>query len=164
MLIIRSLVAAALLPGTVTIVIPWLVLRRSGPAIVHWPGLALAAVGAAVLARCIADFAVIGRGTLAPVDPPTHLVVSGLYRHTRNPMYVGVALILAGEAWAFSSAGLALYAVGFLVAANLFIVFHEEPALLRAFGASYRDYMRDVPRWVPGFKRRWSRVRISKRP
>jgi protein-S-isoprenylcysteine O-methyltransferase Ste14 len=64
-------------------------------------------------------------------------------------MYVGVVLILAGEAWLFWSGGLLLYAAGFFLVANLFIIFHEEPALRRTFGESYADYKRTVPRWVP---------------
>ena len=149
MLLIRSLLAAALLPGTVTVIVPWLIVGRGASAGARWPGLALVAVGAAVLFRCIWEFAVSGRGTLAPIDPPTRLVVSGLYRYVRNPMYVGVVLILAGEAWVFWSGGLLLYAAGFFLVASLFIIFHEEPALRRKFGESYDEYMRTVPRWVP---------------
>jgi len=149
MLLIRSLLAAALLPGTVTIVVPWLILGRGASAGAHWPGIVIVALGAAILFRCIWEFAVAGRGTLAPVDPPTHLVVSSLYRYVRNPMYVGVVLILAGEAWVFWSGGLLLYAAGFFLVANLFIIFHEEPALRRTFGESYADYVGTVPRWVP---------------
>jgi protein-S-isoprenylcysteine O-methyltransferase Ste14 len=149
MLLIRSLLAAALLPGTVTVVVPWLIVGRGASAGAHWPGLVLVALGAAILFRCIWEFAVSGRGTLAPVDPPKNLVVSGLYRYVRNPMYVGVVLILAGEAWAFASDWLAMYAAGFFLAVNLFIRFHEEPALVRKFGEFYAEYMRTVPRWVP---------------
>ena len=149
MLLIRSLLAAALLPGTVTIIVPWLILGRGASTGAHWPGLVLVALGAAILFRCIWEFAVSGRGTLAPIDPPTRLVVNGLYRYVRNPMYVGVVLILAGEAWVFWSGGLAIYAGGFFAVANLFIVVHEEPALRRKFGESYDEYMRTVPRWVP---------------
>jgi len=149
MLFIRSVVATAVLPGTMTVVVPWLILQGSTRHSPRWTGLALVAVGVAVLFRCIWEFAVSGRGTLAPFDPPTHLVVSGLYRYVRNPMYVGVVLILAGEAWHFWSVGLLLYAAGFFLVANLFIIFHEEPALRRTFGESYAEYKRTVPRWVP---------------
>ena len=147
-LVTRSILAAVLLPGSVTIGVPWLILDRTGSPLVHSLGLMLIALGAAVLVRCIRDFAVAGQGTLAPIDPPRHLLISGLYRHVRNPMYVGVVLILAGEAWAFASPAMAVYTVVFLVAADLFIRFHEEPALLRKFGASYEDYLREVPRWA----------------
>jgi protein-S-isoprenylcysteine O-methyltransferase Ste14 len=154
MLLLRSVAAAALLPGTVTVVVPWVILRQTESAMRHRPGVVLIALGTAVLVRCIRDFAVSGRGTLAPVDPPRHLVVSGLYRYVRNPMYVGVVLMLAGEAWAFGSLSLAAYAAGFLAVVNVFIQFHEEPALLKKFGASYEQYTRDVPRWVPRTKSR----------
>lgn len=149
MLLLRSLLAAALLPGTVTVIVPWLIVSASGPSSLRWIGFVPMAVGAAVLFRCIWEFAVSGRGTLAPVDPPKYLVVSGLYRYVRNPMYVALLMILMGEAWAFSSGTLAIYAAGFFVVANLFITFYEEPALVRKFGASYADYMREVPRWMP---------------
>jgi protein-S-isoprenylcysteine O-methyltransferase Ste14 len=148
-LLIRSLLAAALLPGTVTIIVPWLILGRGASTGAHWPGLVLVALGAAILFRCIWEFAVSGRGTLAPIDPPTRLVVNGLYRYVRNPMYVGVVLILAGEAWAFASGWLAMYAAGFFLVVNLFIIFYEEPALRRTFGESYAEYTRTVPRWMP---------------
>jgi protein-S-isoprenylcysteine O-methyltransferase Ste14 len=154
MLLIRSLLAAALLPGTVTVIVPWLIVGRGASAGARWPGLALVAVGAAVLFRCIWEFAVSGRGTLAPVDPPKNLVVSGLYRYVRNPMYVGIVLILGGESWVFWSGGLLLYAAGFFLVASLFIIFHEEPALRRKFGESYAEYTRRVPRWVPKVIRR----------
>jgi protein-S-isoprenylcysteine O-methyltransferase Ste14 len=154
MLLLRSLAAAALHPGTVTIFIPWLILRRSDAMVHHWSGLVLLALGAVVLARCVRDFAVAGRGTLAPLDPPQYLVASGLYRYVRNPMYVGVVLILAGEAWVFWPGALLLDAAAFFLVANLFIVFYEEPALQRTIGESYGDHLRTVPRWVPRRTRR----------
>ena len=149
MLFIRSIIAAVVFPGTVTVAIPWLILQGGGQHTPHWIGLALVAAGATTLFRCIREFAVSGRGTLAPVDPPTQLVVSGLYRYVRNPMYVAVVLILAGEAWLFWSVGLLIYAAGFFLVASLFIVFYEEPALRRTFGESYTDYTGAVPRWLP---------------
>jgi protein-S-isoprenylcysteine O-methyltransferase Ste14 len=106
-------------------------------------------VGAGVLFRCIWDFAVAGRGTLAPVDPPRHLVVRGLYRYVRNPMYVGVVTILLGEALLFRSLALLCYAGIFLFVVHLFIVVYEEPALRRQFGESYENYCRRVHRWLP---------------
>jgi protein-S-isoprenylcysteine O-methyltransferase Ste14 len=149
MLLVRGLVAAALLPGSATVLVPWLILSRGEASVRHWTGLMLVALGAAVLFWCIWEFAVAGQGTLAPVDPPKHLVVSGLYRYVRNPMYVGIMLILAGEAWAFGSGALAIYAAGFFATVNLFILGYEEPALRRTFGESYEQYTRQVPRWWP---------------
>lgn len=156
MLFLRSLLAAIALPGTVTVFVPWLILARRGmPAPggrgpLRLVGAAAIAAGAAVLLRCIREFAVVGRGTLAPVDPPKTLVVEGLYRYVRNPMYVGVMTVLLGEAAAFVSRALLAYAAAVLAAFHLFVVLYEEPALRRRFGASYERYCARVGRWVPG--------------
>jgi protein-S-isoprenylcysteine O-methyltransferase Ste14 len=109
----------------------------------------LASDGRSILLRCIWDFAVSGRGTLAPIDPPKQLVVHGLYRYVRNPMYVGVLLVLLGEAWLFDSRALLVYAGEFWVVASAFVFFYEEPTLRRKFGGSYARYYRSVNRWVP---------------
>ena len=103
--------------------------------------------GAGVLLSCVWHFTVAGRGTLAPVDPPTRLVVSGLYRFCHNPMYSGVLTILVGEAWLFSSLTLLEYAAVVLVLVHLVVMLYEEPALDRKFGESYRSYRAAVPRW-----------------
>jgi len=156
MLVLRSLFWTILLPGTVTVYIPYLIVTRWRPAVLgSWgvaQGLALIpmGVGAAILLHCIWVFARVGRGTLAPVDAPRRLVVQGLYRYVRNPMYVGVQLILLGEALLFESIAFLEYAVGWLVAVNLFVVLYEEPVLRRQFGESYERYCRAVGRWVPG--------------
>jgi len=99
-LVLRSIFFALLLPGTVTLLLPYFILSRR--AVPHWdaiglPGLVAILVGATILIWCIADFARVGRGTLAPVDPPKALVIRGLYRYVRNPMYVGVVLVQVGE-------------------------------------------------------------------
>jgi len=92
---------------------------------------------------------VTGRGTLAPVDPPTRLVVRGPYRYVRNPMYLGVLCILTGEAWLFASSALLIYAAAVLACFYSFVVLYEEPALRRKFGESYEQYARTVHRWWP---------------
>jgi protein-S-isoprenylcysteine O-methyltransferase Ste14 len=154
-LLLRSLMFALLLPGTVTAVLPAAILASWPAAAVSardprtWAAGIAIAIGAAGLVRCIWEFAVRGRGTLAPVDPPTRLVVSGLYRYVRNPMYVSVVTILAGEALLWQSAALAIYAGTFLAITHAFILIHEEPALRNTFGASYTDYTRSVSRWIP---------------
>lgn len=107
----------------------------------------LAVVGAAVLLRSAWDFFSAGQGTLAPIDPPRRLVVNGLYRYTRNPMYSGVLAVLLGEAWLFQSAYLVRYALLVLVVIHAFVVLYEERTLARRFGDSYRAYRRTVPRW-----------------
>lgn len=159
MLALRSIFFTLLLPGTVTVLVPYLIVSGTGAAsaprpLVAWAGAAPVVVGAGVLLRCILDFAAAGRGTLAPVDPPTVLVVRGLYRYVRNPMYVGVVWVLVGEALLFWSVALLVYAAVFFAMAHAFVTLYEEPALRRRFGASYEAYARDVRRWLPRRPRR----------
>lgn len=159
MLVLRSIFFTLLLPGTVTLLVPYLILSdaRAAPArrpLLAWAGLAPLVAGAGVLLRCIWDFAAAGRGTLAPVDPPTVLVVRGPYRYVRNPMYVGVLWVLLGEAMLFWSVPLLVYAAAFFAMAHAFVTLYEEPALRRRFGASYEAYARDVRRWLPRRPRR----------
>lgn len=114
----------------------------------QWPiGLVLVALGTVALLWCVRDFYLSGKGTLAPWAPPQHLVVVGLYRYSRNPMYVAVAVILFGWAAAFRSAGLLTYALAIVVAFHLRIVFGEEPWLARRYGAAWQQYTRRVRRW-----------------
>jgi protein-S-isoprenylcysteine O-methyltransferase Ste14 len=107
-------------------------------------------LGAAILIYSIWSFALQGRGTLSPLDPPRNLVVTGLYRYVRNPMYVGVLMILLGEALWFESNALFAYAIGWFVVVNLVILLYEEPDLRQRYGASYERYCRSVGRWLPG--------------
>jgi protein-S-isoprenylcysteine O-methyltransferase Ste14 len=154
MLALRSLFFTFLLPGTVTVLVPYFIVSGGQLHQVTWGlrcylSLLPISVGAGILFWCIWDFAVAGRGTLAPVDPPKHLVVRGLYRYVRNPMYVGVVSILFGESLFFGSLSLLGYAIGFFFIAHLFVVLYEEPALRRKFGESYETYRRSVHRWLP---------------
>ena len=104
------------------------------------------------VAAAIGSFALKGLGTLAPVAPTRHLVVSGLYRHVRNPMYVGVVSAILGQALWFGSAALLEYAAALWAGFFLFVLLYEEPALKRQFGAEYEAYRRNVPRWLPRIK------------
>ena len=152
-LALRALFFVFLLPGTVAGYVPYSILHASNHA--HLPRLSpssvcaslLAAVGALVLLRCVWDFFAAGKGTLAPVDPPRFLVVRGLYRYTRNPMYNGVLAVLLGEAWLFGSASLLEYTLLVFVAFHLFVVLYEEPTLEALFTKSYEAYRHAVPRW-----------------
>jgi protein-S-isoprenylcysteine O-methyltransferase Ste14 len=155
-LLLKNLLFTILVPGTVTIVVPYLILSGRGVGMPDaWGapqilGLVLGAAGLLVYVSCHWDFAAHGRGTPAPVDPPRILVVRGLYRYVRNPMYVGVLLILLGEVLFFESPVLLLFVSPWLLLVHFFVVFYEEPALRRRFGESYEDYVRAVRRWVPG--------------
>lgn len=156
MLFLRSLFFALLLPGSVTLLIPYFILSGpQGAAVPHWGpiqffAVAVIVVGATILIRCIADFARFGRGTLAPVDAPKDLVIQGLYRYVRNPMYVGVLLVLLGECALFWSRAMLMYTAVWFLIVNLFVILYEEPALRRRFGDSYDQYRRAVGRWIPG--------------
>ena len=106
-------------------------------------------VGLTPLLESIERFVLIGRGTLLPTVPTEHLVVSGLYRYVRNPMYVGVLISLAGEALLFWSRGVLLEGCAGLIAVHCFVLLYEEPTLTRKFPGEYPLYKRHVPRWLP---------------
>jgi protein-S-isoprenylcysteine O-methyltransferase Ste14 len=134
------------------VVIPGLILWRSGVAIDVVPALFGSVpllAGLALVAWTVKLFATEGRGTLAPWDPTAKLVVRGPYRHVRNPMITGVALILGGEALFFQSWALAILLAVFVVVNVVYFPLVEEPGLSRRFGTEYDDYRRRVPRWVP---------------
>jgi len=153
LLAIRSLLFLILIPGTVAGYIPWRILRASHqlalPVLSISSALAagLALLGIGVLLVCVWNFFQAGRGTLAPFDPPKQLVVRGLYRFTRNPMYNGVTALLLGEAWFFQSSGLFQYTLAIFIMFHLMVVIYEEQALETQFGESYRAYRAAVPRW-----------------
>jgi protein-S-isoprenylcysteine O-methyltransferase Ste14 len=152
-LALRSLLFLLLLPGTVAVYIPSRILRSRDllrlPALQAWSlcAGALVVAGALVLLKCVWDFFAAGQGTLSFIDPPRRLVVRGLYRYTRNPMYSGVLAMLAGQAWLFGSGHLVEYALIVLVAEHLFVILYEEPNLASRFGESYAAYRKAVPRW-----------------
>jgi protein-S-isoprenylcysteine O-methyltransferase Ste14 len=149
----RSLLFLALFPGVVAGYVPYRILVESGRlhllvlGITSISALALTVSGVLILLRCVWDFFASGNGTLAPIDPPRHLVVRGLYRYTRNPMYNGVVIILIGEAWLFASSAVLTYAAVVFVAFHLFVVLYEERVLAAQFRESYLAYRRSVPRW-----------------
>lgn len=154
-LFVRNLLWTILCPGTVTLLLPWLILSETqGDAIIwrrfQWSGILLIGTGACLLSWCIYAFARQGRGTLSPLDPARRLVITGLYRYVRNPMYVGVMVILTGEALFFESWALSAYAGLVFLVFNLFIRLHEEPYLRRQFGEEYEMYCKQVGRWLPG--------------
>jgi len=146
---LRALFAFLALPGIVAFAVPisWLV-STSRTELVQPLGLLPLLTGCAGLLWCVRDFYVFGKGTLAPWSPPQHLVTAGLYRYSRNPMYVSVLLILLGWAVSFSVRGLYWYAVFVGIAFHLRVVLGEEPWLARTHGASWNDYVSRVRRWL----------------
>lgn len=146
---LRAAAAFVACPGMVAAVVPVAFVRASNDlTLVHPAGVVVLAVGLAGLLWCVRDFYVAGAGTLAPWDPPQHLVTVGLYRYSRNPMYVAVALMLLGWALAFASAVLLTYALLVMLAFQLRIVFGEEPWLRRRHGGQWDAYARRVRRWL----------------
>jgi protein-S-isoprenylcysteine O-methyltransferase Ste14 len=145
----RALLAFLALPGVVAYAAPAAWIAAAPPSQPARPlGLVLLALGTLCLLWCVRDFYVAGKGTLAPWSPPARLVEVGLYRRTRNPMYISVILVLLGWAVSFASAGLYVYAAAVAVAFHLRVVFGEEPRLARNYGDRWREYARRVPRWL----------------
>jgi len=155
-LFLKNLLFTVLVPGTVAVYVPLLISRGRAPADGFATSIALAvlAVGAGIYAWCVWDFATFGRGTPAPIDAPKKLVVRGLYRYTRNPMYVGVLTVILGWALLFRAGNLALYALAVGGCFHLFIVLYEERFLAREFGGDYDAYCSHVNRWLPIPRRR----------
>jgi protein-S-isoprenylcysteine O-methyltransferase Ste14 len=149
--LLKTLLFTLVVPGTAAVLLPrWL--ARGTVAQLDALGLlgfGLCAVGGAIYLRCAWDFATRGRGTPAPIDPPKELVVSGPYRHVRNPMYVGVLCFVLGQAAVLHSPAVLEYGAILFLASHLFVVAYEEPSLRARFGPSYARYCAAVGRWLP---------------
>lgn len=152
-LFIRNLIFTILQPGIVAGLVPYLVLRYVGGdvsrswTISSWVGLILMILGVAVALSCIWRFVRDGEGTISPLDPTRKLIVSGLYRFSRNPMYVGVTTLLVGETIFFWSPAMVIYASIIFVAFNL-VIQKEESRLMKTFDLQFDDYRRSVRRWL----------------
>jgi protein-S-isoprenylcysteine O-methyltransferase Ste14 len=152
-LFVRAAIFLIIAPGLIVGWIPYWILSRNPHAVVppvpRLAGLVLMTVGAACLLWCFREFVVSGRGTPAPYDPPKKLVTMGLYRFVRNPMYIALVTVLAGEALFFGSRSLWIYAAFAWLAFHLRVLLFEEPRLRELFGAEYEAYRAAVPRWIP---------------
>jgi protein-S-isoprenylcysteine O-methyltransferase Ste14 len=149
----RHALAIGLLPVVVTLVVPAAIVRQDRPVEVRWalalPGVVLIGASLALVVWTIALFGTVGKGTLAPWDPTSRLVVRGPYRHVRNPMISGVLGILLGEAVLLGSVPLLVW-FGLVLALNaVYMPLVEEPGLRSRFGEDYETYKANVPRWVP---------------
>jgi protein-S-isoprenylcysteine O-methyltransferase Ste14 len=158
--VIVSLLWLLIAPGLIAVYLPWAITRWQvrppflGTEATRWLGVLLILVGVPLLLEAFARFALQGRGTPAPVLPPERLVVFGLYRHVRNPMYVAVIALILGQALLLGDARLLLLAAVVWLVFHLFVLLYEEPVLLRRYGADYEAYRAAVPRWIPRL-RRW---------
>lgn len=157
MILFKSLLFVAVAPGAVLYLIPYLLvssgwdLHPLNLGLFRFLGFPLVGAGSAGLLWCAWNFATVGRGTPAPIDPPRELVIHGLYRYVRNPMYVSGGIVLLGETLCFQSVTPSAYLLLFWLAAHLLVVFYEEPHLKQTFGPAYEAYCRAVPRWIPRF-------------
>jgi protein-S-isoprenylcysteine O-methyltransferase Ste14 len=145
--------AVGLLPVVVTFVVPGIILWAGDEIDVNLalalPGAALIALGLALVAWTVKLFVQVGRGTLAPWDPTSRLVVRGPYRHVRNPMISGVLAVLLGEAAVFGSVPLLLWFAAVFAVNAVYMPLVEEPGLRKRFGEDYEAYRANVPRWLP---------------
>ena len=154
MLWLRTILFSILVVGGELVLLPLaVVLWDVGPRLELGPARYAGAVpllaGLLIILRCFADFVRHGRGTPAPYDPPRELVIRGLYRYVRNPQYVGVVLVVIGEALLTERLALFGYAALLAIGYHLFVRFYEEPTLSRLFGEPYARYRKAVPRWLP---------------
>ncbi|HEX4959967.1 MAG TPA: isoprenylcysteine carboxylmethyltransferase family protein [Thermoanaerobaculia bacterium] len=158
---LRQILSILLLPTTVTLVVPYFIVSSRPAGSGGWPattplgsaailaGIGVIAAGLGLVCTTVWQFATRGRGTLAPWDPPRHLVVAGVYRYVRNPMISGVVLLLLGEALVLRSSAVLRWAGEFFALNAIYIPLLEEPFLERRFGDAYRDFKKHVPRWIP---------------
>jgi protein-S-isoprenylcysteine O-methyltransferase Ste14 len=160
--ILGSAIFLVLAPGIVAGYVPWRICRwHVGPPLLgiaplRLIGALLMAAGLPVLLDSFARFAFHGLGTPAPIFPTRHLVVTGLFRYVRNPMYVAVLALILGQGLLFGSVPILEYGVAVWVAFHLFVLIYEEPALRRSFGPEYEEFCAHVPRWIPHL-RPWRR-------
>jgi len=156
LLFLKNLTFSVLVPGSVGIWVPLLIATDRGvglaPPASPAQGAALIPVfaGVAIYLWCAWDFAAHGRGTPAPIDAPRVLVVRGLYRYVRNPMYVGVGLMILGWRLYTGVPALLLYGAMIMILFQLFVLAYEEPHLKHLFGDQYERYCGQVRRWIPG--------------
>jgi len=151
----RAVVYATVFISLVLVFLPARILEWSGVSTIPGFGVQQAVgaivvlLGATVAIWCVLTFALIGRGTPAPFDPPRRLVVRGPYRYVRNPMYIGAAMALSGAALFYRSLPMLAYLIAFLLLTHAFVRMYEEPTLRRMFGLEYERYCEAVRRWLP---------------
>jgi protein-S-isoprenylcysteine O-methyltransferase Ste14 len=146
----RALFAFLMLPGMFAGWLPALLAHLDAGRHGGWAGgWILLGIGLGLLLWCVRDFLVSGRGTIAPWDPPKHLVVVGLYRFVRNPIYISVVTMVAGWSLVTGSRSLVRYGLVMVVVLHLRVILREEPWLRRQFGADWANYSASVRRWLP---------------
>jgi protein-S-isoprenylcysteine O-methyltransferase Ste14 len=162
--IVGSAIFLVVAPGIVAGYVPWRICRWHveapllGISSLRLVGVLLIAAGLTVLLDSFARFALQGLGTPAPIFPTRHLVVSGLFRYVRNPMYIAVVSLILGQGLFFGSILVLEYGVAVFVGFSLFVLIYEEPVLRKSYGREYEEFCANVPRWIPHL-RPWRRKR-----
>jgi protein-S-isoprenylcysteine O-methyltransferase Ste14 len=154
--LLKTLLFTILVPGFVALRVPYDLLGQeyiAGHGPLAWLGIFSFIAGASIYFCCAWEFAVRGLGTPAPIAPTKFLVITGLHRYVRNPMYIAVLLVILGQAALFHAPRVAEYGAFCIFLAHLFVLFYEEPTLHRQFGEPYEQYRRTVPRWIPRFRK-----------
>ena len=149
--LLGTIVFVAAVPGTVVVLVPWWLSggHVAGTSLAIIVGIAMIVAALPLFVSFCSRFVFEGRGTPAPIAPTEHLVVGGPYRWVRNPGYVAVTALLAGESLVYGSPAVLLYALLVALAFHVFVLLYEEPTLRATFGAEYDAYCRRVPRWLP---------------
>jgi len=152
--VVGSVVFLVVAPGFVAGLVPWWISRRGTDTLnlglpLRGAGLILMICGASLLIDSFARFALQGLGTPAPVFPTRHLVVTGLYRYVRNPMYVAVVSVIFGESLWWGNVGVFEYGCFIWLAFHLFVLLYEEPTLRGSYGGEYEAFCANVRRWIP---------------
>lgn len=148
-LLLRIALFTLVVPATLVVYVPLGLGVSPGSPLQVAVGTLVIAMGLALAAWCFYGFATRGRGTPAPWDPPQNLVTTRPYRHVRNPIYIGILLILLGEAVLFGSLALLAWAIVVAAGFHLAVTLYEEPDLRERFGTEYERYLAEVPRWLP---------------
>jgi protein-S-isoprenylcysteine O-methyltransferase Ste14 len=159
--VLETLGSTIVVPGGILVLLPYLLLSWSSDCCsfdagrLRVVGMIPIVLGLGLLFWCVRDFITHGRGTPNPLEPPRFLVARGPYRVVRNPMYLSMGLVLAGEALWLGSFALLGYLAAIMAMLHAFVVIYEEPALERLFDGAYEDYRDRVPRWIPNELSRW---------
>ena len=158
--ILGSAIFLVIAPGIVAGYVPWRISRWQvgapllGTVAFRVIGGLLILAALSVLLDSFARFALQGLGTPAPIFPTRHLVVSGLFRYVRNPMYVAVVSLILGQGLFFGSVRILEYGIAVWVGFHLFVLLYEEPILRKSYGLEYEDFCANVPRWIPHLRPR----------
>jgi protein-S-isoprenylcysteine O-methyltransferase Ste14 len=156
---VKTIIGSTIVIGIACVLIPYFILQGGEisatelNSVFQYVAIPVGILGLLMVTWVAASFVRTGKGTPIPIEPPKHLVIQGLFRYLRNPMYAGALLILLADLLYFPSLWLLIYTAVLWTILHIFVVFIEEPQLKRRFGAEYEQYIESVPRWIPHLRR-----------